>query len=55
VDVPRRKLKAEIAKVLMQERYINNFKVSRGDRPDTLRVYLSTRTTTRGDLPASVA
>src|SRR5688500_9426024 len=40
VDVPVSRLKTEIAKVLMKERYINNFKVVEGEGRDTLRVYL---------------
>lgn len=42
VDVPVSRLKTEIAKVLMKERYINNFKVLEGEgqRRGTLRVYL---------------
>lgn len=40
VDVPLSRLKAEIAKVLMKERYINNFKVVENEGRDTLRVYL---------------
>ena len=40
VDVPISRLKTEIAKVLMKERYINNFKVVEGEVRDTLRVYL---------------
>ena len=40
VDVPVSRLKSEIAKVLMRERYINNFKVVEGEGRDTLRVYL---------------
>jgi small subunit ribosomal protein S8 len=42
VDVPISRLKAEIAKVLMRERYISNFKVVEveGKRRDTLRLYL---------------
>jgi small subunit ribosomal protein S8 len=40
VDVPASHFKAEIAKVLMSERYINNFKVVEGEGRDTLRVYL---------------
>lgn len=40
VDVPVSRLKTEIAKVLMKERYINNFKVVEGEGRATLRVYL---------------
>ncbi|TMQ69388.1 MAG: 30S ribosomal protein S8 [Candidatus Eisenbacteria bacterium] len=40
VDVPLSRLKTEIAKVLLKERYINNFKVVEGEARDKLRVYL---------------
>jgi small subunit ribosomal protein S8 len=40
VDVPASRLKTEIAKVLMRERYINNFKVIDDTRQGILRVYL---------------
>src|SRR6266850_188324 len=40
VDVPASKLKAELAKVLLRERYINNFKLIDDQRQGTLRVYL---------------
>ena len=40
VDVPSSKLKTEIAKVLLRERYINNFKVIEDTRQGVLRVYL---------------
>ena len=42
VDVPTSRLKAEIARVLLRERFINNFKVIEGEgtRRGTLRVYL---------------
>lgn len=40
VDVPSSKLKAEIAKVLLRERYINNFKIIEDTRQGVLRVYL---------------
>jgi small subunit ribosomal protein S8 len=40
VDVPISRLKTEIAKVLLRERYISNFKVVEGEGRDTLRVYL---------------
>lgn len=40
VDVPASRFKAEIAKVLMQERYINNYKLVEAEGRDTLRVYL---------------
>ena len=40
VDVPASKLKTEIARVLLRERYINNFKVIEDDKQGILRVYL---------------
>ncbi len=40
VDVPASKLKTELARVLLRERYINNFKVIENDKQGTLRVYL---------------
>ena len=40
LDVPVSRLKTEIAKVLMKERYINNFKVVEEEGHGTLRVYL---------------
>jgi small subunit ribosomal protein S8 len=40
VDVPASKMKTEIAKVLLRERYINNFKVIEDTRQGMLRVYL---------------
>ena len=40
VDVPASHLKLEIAKVLMRERFINNFKVIEGAHQGTLRLYL---------------
>ncbi len=41
VDVPASRLKAEIAKVLLRERFINNFKLIEGvDCGGTLRIYL---------------
>ncbi len=40
VDVPSSKLKTEIAKVLLRERYINNFKVIEDTRQGVLRIYL---------------
>ena len=40
VDVPSSKLKTEIAKVLLRERYINNFKMIEDTRQGVLRVYL---------------
>jgi small subunit ribosomal protein S8 len=40
VDVPASKLKTELARVLLRERYINNFKVIEDDKQGILRVYL---------------
>ncbi len=40
VDVPSSRLKLEIAKVLMRERFINNLKVIEGPHQGTLRLYL---------------
>ncbi len=40
VDVPASKLKAELAKLLLRERYINNFKLIDDQRQGMLRVYL---------------
>jgi small subunit ribosomal protein S8 len=40
VDVPISRLKTELAKVLLRERFINNFKVIEGVGLGTLRVYL---------------
>ncbi len=40
LDVPASKLKAELAKVLLRERYINNFKLIDDERQGVLRVYL---------------
>ncbi len=40
VDVPSSKLKAELAKVLLRERYINNFKLIDDQRQGVLRIYL---------------
>jgi small subunit ribosomal protein S8 len=40
VDVPASKLKAEIARVLLRERFINNFKVIEDSKQGVLRVYL---------------
>jgi len=40
VDAPSSQLKQEIAKVLLRERFINNFKVIEDDRQGVLRVYL---------------
>ncbi len=40
VDVPASKLKSEIARVLKDEGYINNYKVTQDDRQGVLRVYL---------------
>jgi small subunit ribosomal protein S8 len=40
VDVPVSTLKTEIARVLMKERYISNYKLVEGATRATLRVYL---------------
>ena len=40
VDVPASRVKTEIAKVLLRERYINNLKVIEDSRQGLLRVYL---------------
>lgn len=40
VDVPSSRMKAELAKVLLRERYINNFKLIDDQRQGVLRVYL---------------
>ena len=40
VDVPSSRLKTEIAKVLMREKYINNFKHLETEGRATLRIYL---------------
>ena len=40
VDVPASKLKLELAKVLLRERFINNYKVIEGPHQGTLRIYL---------------
>ena len=40
VDVPASRLKAEIAKVLLRERYINNYKLIEDSKQNVLRVYL---------------
>ena len=40
VDVPASGIKAELAKVLLRERYINNFKIIEDRKQGVLRVYL---------------
>jgi small subunit ribosomal protein S8 len=40
VDVPATRLKTELARVLLRERYINNFKVIEDSRQGILRIYL---------------
>lgn len=40
VDVPSSRLKEELAKVFLRERFINNFKVIEDTGQGTLRVYL---------------
>ncbi len=48
VDVPSSRMKAELAKVLLRERFINNFKVIEDTKQGVLRVYLKY---TDGDAP----
>ena len=40
VDVPASRLKTEVAKVLLRERFINNFKLIEDSRQGVLRIYL---------------
>ena len=40
VDVPASRFKEELAKVLLRERYINNFKLIEDSRRGVLRIYL---------------
>ena len=40
VDVPSSKLKVEIARILKDEGYVSNFKVTEDDKQNVLRVYL---------------
>jgi small subunit ribosomal protein S8 len=40
IDVPASKLKAEIARILKDEGYVSNFKVTQDDKQGVLRVYL---------------
>jgi small subunit ribosomal protein S8 len=40
VDVPATRFKTEIARVLLRERYINNFKVIEDSKQGILRLYL---------------
>ena len=40
VDVPASRLKQEIAKLLLRERFINNFKLIEDDKQGVLRLYL---------------
>lgn len=40
VDIPASKMKTELAKVLLRERFINNFKVIEDTKQGVLRVYL---------------
>jgi len=40
VDVPSSKLKVEIARILKDEGYVSNFKVTPDDKQGVLRVYL---------------
>ena len=40
VDVPATRVKTDLAKVLLRERFINNFKVIEDSRQGVLRIYL---------------
>ena len=40
VDVPASQMKTELSKVLLRERYINNFKTIEDSRQGMLRIYL---------------
>lgn len=40
VDIPASKMKSELARVLLRERYINNYKVIEDTRQGVLRIYL---------------
>jgi small subunit ribosomal protein S8 len=40
VDIPSSKLKVEIARILKQEGYVSNFKVTEDNKQNVLRVYL---------------
>jgi small subunit ribosomal protein S8 len=40
VDIPASRVKTELSKVLLRERYINNFKVIEDSRQGVLRIYL---------------
>jgi small subunit ribosomal protein S8 len=40
VDVPASRMKTEIAKVLLRERYINNYKIMEDEKQGILRLYL---------------
>jgi small subunit ribosomal protein S8 len=40
VDVPASSMKTELTKVLLRERYINNFKVIEDSKQGVLRIYL---------------
>jgi small subunit ribosomal protein S8 len=40
VDIPSSKLKVEIARILKEEGYISNFKVTEDNKQNVLRVYL---------------
>lgn len=40
LDVPASRMKTELAKVLLRERFINNFKTIEDDRQGVLRIYL---------------
>src|SRR5438046_2896618 len=40
VDIPASRLKTELARVLLRERFINNFKVIEDSKQGVLRIYL---------------
>jgi len=40
VDIPSSKLKVEIARILKEEGYVSNFKVTEDNKQNVLRVYL---------------
>lgn len=40
LDVPASRMKTELAKVLLRERFINNFKTIEDERQGVLRIYL---------------
>ncbi len=53
VDVPASKLKVEIARILKEEGYIANFKLTEEEGHKVLRVYLSTAPITKRPSPNS--